>query len=157
MLFGCPYFLCRKSVLLVSKVNIPTNLCFLSISCIYPAWREISPQNMQNLSENTFQKFTWWTLSLRIRIYLNFHQEFFRARMWSRCHSRPSFETILGFPFKQHNSHVPLHGQWQCRTSHRFLFWQPVVIFFSLSSKHHHFHIPNYCHHIVLIISDYIF
>ena len=51
--------LCRKSVLLVSKVNIPTNLCFLSISCIYPAWREISPQNMQNLSENTFQKFTW--------------------------------------------------------------------------------------------------
>ena len=143
MLFGCPYFLCRKSVLLVSKVNIPTNLCFLSISCIYLACREISPQNMQNLSENTFQKFTWWTLSLRIRIYLNFHQEFcvlgcdqgaipgHLLKQFLVFHSSNIIRTFL---FKVNNSVEPLIGfffgslQWSFSHCH-----QNIIIFIFLT------------------------
>ena len=45
-----------------------------------------------------------------------------------------------------------------CKASRWFLSWQPVmIVFFSLSSRHHHFHIPYYSHRIVLIISHFLF
>ena len=74
------------------------------------------------------------------------------AVIWSRCHLRSSFDTIPGFPFEQDNRQIPLHGR-SYVLNFSFLSWQPIMIaFFSLSSRHHHFHIPYYSHHFVPII-----